>query len=200
MGSIKPALSGCVKAARLDNPHAEQASRKGAGGLPPCRPGRSVPVPPDPYERLQAARTAVKALKDERSMLAVRLVDLANARDVEPLPDATVKEKLERAAGSGDEDAPEDEQADGDEQAPAETPGLVDAAKQRRGADEQWVRECRLAVDGPSSGSGRWRRASPRRAGPSPTSRPTGPSPSGPPRPEARSSRPGRPTARPSST
>src|SRR5215217_8046543 len=253
MGSIKPALSGRVKAARLDNPHAEQASRKGAGGLPPCRPGRSVPVPPDPYERLQAARTAVKALKDERSMLAVRLVDLAkasdeealveasmrldalptellraelklaradrqaaratlqaaeaslaralaNVRDVEPLPDATVKEKLERAAGSGDEDAPEDEQADGDEQAPAETPGLVDAAKQRRGADEQWVRECRLAVDGPSSGSGRWRRASPRRAGPSPTSRPTGPSPSGPPRPEARSSRPGRPTARPSST
>jgi hypothetical protein len=157
-------------------------------------------VPPDPYERLQAARTAVKALKDERSMLAVRLVDLAkasdeealveasmrldalptellraelklaradrqaaratlqaaeaslaralaNVRDVEPLPDATVKEKLERAAGSGDEDAPEDEQADGDEQAPAETPGLVDAAQQRRGADEQWVRECRLAVE-----------------------------------------------------
>jgi hypothetical protein len=157
-------------------------------------------VPPDPYERLQAARTAVKALKDERSMLAVRLVDLAkasdeealveasmrldalptellraelklaradrqaaratlqaaeaslaralaNVRDVEPLPDATVKEKLERAAGSDNEDAPEDEQADGDEQAPAETPGLVDAAKQRRGADEQWVRECRLAVE-----------------------------------------------------
>jgi hypothetical protein len=156
-------------------------------------------VPPDPYERLQAARTAVKALKDERSMLAVRLVDLAkasdeealveasmrldalptellraelklaradrqaakatlqaaeaslaralaNIRDVEPLPDATVKEKLERAAGSGDEGAPEDEQADSDEQ-PAETPGLADAARDRRGADEQWVRECRLAVE-----------------------------------------------------
>jgi hypothetical protein len=156
-------------------------------------------VPPDPYERLQAARTAVKALKDERSMLAVRLVDLAkasdeealveasmrldalptellraelklaradrqaakatlqaaeaslaralaNIRDVEPLPDATVKEKLERAAGSGDEEASEDEQADSDEQ-PAETPGLADAARDRRGADEQWVRECRLAVE-----------------------------------------------------
>jgi hypothetical protein len=156
-------------------------------------------VPPDPYERLQAARTAVKALKDERSMLAVRLVDLAkasdeealveasmrldalptellraelklaradrqaakatlqaaeaslaralaNIRDVEPLPDATVKEKLERAAGSGDEEAPEDEQADSDEQ-PAETPGLADAARDRRGADEHWVRECRLAVE-----------------------------------------------------
>ncbi|HEY6707006.1 MAG TPA: hypothetical protein VJB61_05365 [Actinomycetota bacterium] len=157
-------------------------------------------MPPDPYERLQAARTAVKALKDERSMLAVRLVDLAkasdeealveasmrldalptellraelklaradrqaaratlqaaeaslaralaNVRDVEPLPDATVKEKLERAAGSGDEDAPDDEQADGDEESPVETPGLADAAKDRRGADEQWVRECRLAVE-----------------------------------------------------
>ena len=156
-------------------------------------------MPPDPYERLQAARTAVKALKDERSMLAVRLVDLAkasdeealveasmrldalptellraelklaradrqaakatlqaaeaslvralaNVRDVEPLADATVKEKLERAAGSGDEEAPEDEQADSDEQ-PAETPGLADAARDRRGADEQWVRECRLAVE-----------------------------------------------------
>lgn len=156
-------------------------------------------MPPDPYERLQAARTAVKALKDERSMLAVRLVDLAkasdeealveasmrldalptellraelklaradrqaakatlqaaeaslaralaNIRDVEPLPDATVKEKLERAAGSGDEEASEDEQADSDEQ-PAETPGLADAARDRRGADEQWVRECRLAVE-----------------------------------------------------
>ena len=156
-------------------------------------------MPPDPYERLQAARTAVKALKDERSMLAVRLVDLAkasdeealveasmrldalptellraelklaradrqaakatlqaaeaslaralaNIRDVEPLPDATVKEKLERAAGSGDEEAPEDEQADSDEQ-PAETPGLADPARDRRGADEQWVRECRLAVE-----------------------------------------------------
>ena len=156
-------------------------------------------MPPDPYERLQAARTAVKALKDERSMLAVRLVDLAkasdeealveasmrldalptellraelklaradrqaakatlqaaeaslaralaNIRDVEPLPDATVKEKLERAAGSGDEEVPEDEQADSDEQ-PAETPGLADAARDRRGADEQWVRECRLAVE-----------------------------------------------------
>jgi hypothetical protein len=156
-------------------------------------------VPPDPYERLQAARTAVKALKDERSMLAVRLVDLAkasdeealveasmrldalpvellraelklaradrqaaratlqaaeaslaralaNVRDVEPLPDATVKEKLERAAeGEGEE--PEGEPADDDEPAPVASPGLAEAAKQRRGADEQWVRECRLAVE-----------------------------------------------------
>jgi hypothetical protein len=159
-------------------------------------------VPPDPYERLQAARTAVKALKDERSMLAVRLTELAkssdeealveasmrldalpiellraelklaradrqaaratlqaaeaslaralaNVRDLAPLPDATVKEKLERAAGDEPEAAEGD--ADGDAEAageaPVETPGLEDAAKARRGADEQWVRECRLAVE-----------------------------------------------------
>jgi hypothetical protein len=159
-------------------------------------------VPPDPYERLQAARTAVKALKDERSMLAVRLAELArgsdeealveasmrldalpvellraelklaradrqaakatlqaaeaslaralaNIHDVRPLPDATVKEKLERAAeGDDDGEAPHGEAAD-EGSDPGETPGLADAAtaKDRRGADEQWVRECRLAVD-----------------------------------------------------
>ena len=162
-------------------------------------------MPPDPYERLQAARTAVKALKDERSMLAVRLAELAkgsdeealveasmrldvlpvellraelkltradrqaakatlqaaeaslaralaNVRDVEPLPDATVKEKLERAAGDGSEPADGEEGGaeepgqDG-EAAPRETPGLAEEAEARRGADEQWVRECRLAVE-----------------------------------------------------
>jgi hypothetical protein len=165
-------------------------------------------VPPDPYERLQAARTAVKALKDERSMLAVRLAELAkasdeealveasmrldvlplellraelklaradrqaaratlqaaeaslaralaNIREVEPLPDATVKEKLERAAGDGSEpadrgqDGAEEPSQDGDA-GPGETPGLAEAAeaaKARRGADEQWVRECRKAVE-----------------------------------------------------
>ena len=155
-------------------------------------------MPPDPYERLQAARTAVKALKDERSLLAVRLVELArssdeealveasmrldalpvelqraelklaradrqaakatlqaaeaslaravaNVRDVEPLPDATVKEQLERAAEDGAE-VPEAADGDQDEERPGETPGLAEA-KDRRGADEQWVRECRLAVE-----------------------------------------------------
>ncbi|HET9292532.1 MAG TPA: hypothetical protein VFQ49_15780 [Actinomycetes bacterium] len=154
-------------------------------------------MPPDPYERLQAARTAVKALKDERSLLAVRVAELAkgsdeealveasmrldalpaellraelklaradrqaaratlqaaeaslaralaNVREVEPLPDATVKEKLERAAGDEDDQASEGE---ADEHAPRESPGLAEAAKARRGADEQWVREGRLAVE-----------------------------------------------------
>jgi hypothetical protein len=156
-------------------------------------------VPPDPYERLQAARTAVKALKDERSMLAVRLAELAkgsdeealveasmrldalpvellraelklaradrhaaratlqaaeaslaralaNVRDLNPLPDATVKEKLERAA---EDDADAAEEPDGEQAEPAQgdPPGLAEAAKTRRGADEQWVRECRLAVE-----------------------------------------------------
>jgi hypothetical protein len=153
-------------------------------------------VPPDPYERLQAARTAVKALKDERSALAVRVAELAkgsdeealveasmrldalpaelrkaelklaradrqaaratlqaaeaslaralaNVREMEPLPDATVKEKLERAAGDEDEAA----EGEADQDAPRESPGLAEAAKARRGADEQWVRECRLAVE-----------------------------------------------------
>jgi hypothetical protein len=163
-------------------------------------------VPPDPYERLQAARTAVKALKDERSMLAVRLTELAkgsdeealveasmrldalpvellraelklaradrqaaratlqaaeaslaralaNIREVQPLPDATVKEHLARAA-EDDADPAGGERAgdaaagalDGDPP-PSETPGLAEAARARRGADEQWVRECRLAVE-----------------------------------------------------
>jgi hypothetical protein len=163
-------------------------------------------VPPDPYERLQAARTAVKALKDERAMLALRLAELAkgsdeealveasmrldvlpiellraelrlaradrqaaratlqaaeaslaralaNVRDVEPLPDATIKEKLERAAedesgpGDGDQDGGAEEGAREGEPAPREIPGLAEAVKARRGADEQWVRECRLAVE-----------------------------------------------------
>jgi hypothetical protein len=158
-------------------------------------------VPPDPYERLQAARTAVKALKDERSLLAVRLSELAkgsdeealveasmrldvlptellraelklaradrqaaratlqaaeaslaralaNVRDLAPLPDATVKEKLERAATDDAEPADGDQDgASEGEPAPGETPGLAEAAKARRGADEQWVRECRLAVE-----------------------------------------------------
>ena len=164
-------------------------------------------MPPDPYERLQAARTAVKALKDERSLLAVRLAELAkgsdeealveasmrldvlpvellraelklaradrqaaratlqaaeaslaralaNVREVEPLPDATVAEKLERAAEDGSEpgDGRQDDAAEGAAAgeagpAPGETPGLIEAAKARRGADEQWVRECRKAVE-----------------------------------------------------
>jgi hypothetical protein len=155
-------------------------------------------VPQDPYERLQAARTAVKALKDERSRLAVQLTELAkgsdeealveasmrldalptellraelklaradrqaaratlqaaeaslaralaNVRDVQPLPDATVAERLERAAGD-ESDPAEGEEDDAAEPAP-ESPGLSDAAKARRGADEQWVRECGLAVE-----------------------------------------------------
>ena len=163
-------------------------------------------MPPDPYERLQAARTAVKALKDERAMLALRLAELAkgsdeealveasmrldvlpiellraelklaradrqaaratlqaaeaslaralaNVRDMEPLPDATVREKLERAAedesasADGDHDGDAEEGAREGEPPPGETPGLAEAVKVRRSADEQWVRECRLAVE-----------------------------------------------------
>src|SRR5512132_564668 len=118
---------------------------------------------------VKAGRTAVKALKDERSTLALRLAELAkgsdeealveasmrldalptellraelklaradrqaaratlqaaeaslaralaNVRDVEPLPDATVKERLERAAE--DESEPPDGDQDGEEGEP----------------------------------------------------------------------------------
>jgi hypothetical protein len=152
-------------------------------------------VPPDPYERLQAARTAVKALKDERSTLMVRLAELAKGSDEEALVEAslrldalpaellraelklaradrqaakatlqaaeaslaraladvrdlpgpvaartvtvTVKDRLERAAADDDADPPAADQE----------PALPAAVRDRRGADEQWVRECRLAVE-----------------------------------------------------
>jgi hypothetical protein len=46
-------------------------------------------VPPDPYERLQAARTTVKTLKDERATLAVRLAELARGGDEDELMGAS---------------------------------------------------------------------------------------------------------------
>jgi hypothetical protein len=159
-------------------------------------------VPPDPYERLQAARTAVKALKDERSTLAVRLAELAKGSDEEalveaslrldalptellraelklaradrqaakatlqaaeaslaraladvrdvagPPPAPTVKEKLKRAAEEDDDAGePGEAEAEAAEPAEGEEPSLEAAAQARRGADEQWVRECRLAVE-----------------------------------------------------
>jgi hypothetical protein len=48
-------------------------------------------MPPDPYERLQAARTAVKALQDERSTLAVRLAELARGGDEDDIMTASVR-------------------------------------------------------------------------------------------------------------
>ena len=185
-------------------------------------------MPPDPYERLQAARTAVKALKDERSLLSVRLVELArasdeealveasmrldalpvellraelklaradrqaakatlqaaeaslaramaNVRDVNPLPDATVKEKLERAA-EGDDETPDGEQAEQDEDAepaPGDTPRPgrrgQGASRRRRavGARVPAGRGTGRAA-GPGAGGGRGRGGPPRarRAGP----------------------------------
>jgi hypothetical protein len=98
----------------------------------------------------RADRQAAKATLQAAEASLARA--LANVRDVEPLPDATVKEKLERAAadGSGPGDGEADaapERADAGEAAPSQAPGLAEAAKARRGADEQWVRECRLAVE-----------------------------------------------------
>jgi hypothetical protein len=48
-------------------------------------------MPPDPYERLQSARTAVKALQDERSTLAVRLAELARGGDEDDIMAASMR-------------------------------------------------------------------------------------------------------------
>ena len=48
-------------------------------------------MPPDPYERLQAARTAVKTLQDERSTLAVRLAELARSGDEDDIMAASAR-------------------------------------------------------------------------------------------------------------
>jgi hypothetical protein len=54
-------------------------------------------MPPDPYERLQAARTAVKALQDERSTLAVRLAELARDGDEDDI--TTTSARLDTLPG-----------------------------------------------------------------------------------------------------
>jgi hypothetical protein len=158
-------------------------------------------MPPDPYERLQAARKTVKALQDERSALAVRLAELARGGDEDDLVDASLRLdtlpgellraelRLARAdqhaaratlqaaeaslgavradlderraaadaAGSGGSgsaagggaagigrDVPgEDAAADPDEP----DGGNGGTAGGRRAAEEQWVRDCRLAVE-----------------------------------------------------
>ena len=100
----------------------------------------------------QAARATLQAA--EASLARA----LANVREVEPLPDVTVKEKLVRAAEDGPEPGDGGQDAAGEGAAPegappeatagpGQTPGLAEAARARRGADEQWVRECRKAVE-----------------------------------------------------
>jgi hypothetical protein len=142
----------------------------------------------------------VKALKDERSMLAVRLVELARGSDEEALVEASlrldalptellraqlklaradrqaaratlqaaeaslartlaevrevaaeqaasVRAPLDRAAADDDADADDEADPADDGQAGQAGPDLSDAARTRQGADEQWVRECRLAVE-----------------------------------------------------
>src|SRR6266511_3938291 len=54
----------------IDKPGRKRASKRRRAAVPQPPPGPSegtVRVSPDPYERLQAARTVVKALKDERA-------------------------------------------------------------------------------------------------------------------------------------
>jgi hypothetical protein len=132
---------------------------------------------------------------------------LANVRDVEPLPDATVKEKLERAAEDGSEPPTASRTAR------ART--ALRRGRRTQGRHPAWPRRPRPVAAPTSSGSasagwpwngadqrvpGPWRRPSPRPAAPPPTSPPPRLSPSAPPRPGVPSSRPAPPTARPTST
>jgi hypothetical protein len=154
-------------------------------------------MPPDPYERLQAARKTVKALQDERSALAVRLAELARGGDeddletasarLDTLPGELLRAELRLARadhqaaratlqaaeaslgavrtdlderGPADAGGPEGSATatgDGAEDATAgagpDTPGgdaVADPDEPdgggRLAAEEQWVRDCRLAV------------------------------------------------------
>jgi hypothetical protein len=155
-------------------------------------------MPPDPYERLQAARKTVKALQDERSALAVRLAELARGGDeddletasarLDTLPGELLRAELRLARadhqaaratlqaaeaslgavrtdlderGPADAGGPEGSAAatgGGAEDATAgagpDAPGGDAAADPdepdgggRLAAEEQWVRDCRLAVE-----------------------------------------------------
>lgn len=148
-------------------------------------------MPPDPYERLQAARKTVKALQDERSALAVRLAELARGGDQDDLESASARldslpgellraelrltradHQAARATLQAAEASLGAVRTDLDERGPADaagsegggatgtgpgTPGEDAAADPdepddqggggRRAAEEQWVRDCRLAVE-----------------------------------------------------
>jgi hypothetical protein len=120
-------------------------------------------VSPDPYERLQAARTAVKALKDERASLAVRLAELGRGGDEDDLMEAsrrldTLPGELLRAEldlARADHHA-----ARADHHAARATLVAAEANLARAGvdladpdpaservSDEHWVKECRVAVE-----------------------------------------------------
>jgi hypothetical protein len=162
-------------------------------------------MPPDPYERLQAARKTVKALQDERSALAVRLAELARGGDEDDLETASARldtlpgellraelrlaradhqaaratlQAAEASLGAVrtglDERGPADaggsegsgaatggdagDAATGDgaagtgpdtpgEDAAADPDGPDGGGGGRLAAEEQWVRDCRLAVE-----------------------------------------------------
>jgi hypothetical protein len=141
-------------------------------------------MPPDPYERLQAARTAVKALQDERSALAVRLAELARGGDeddlvaastrLDTLPAELLRAQLRlaradthaaratlqaaeaslaalRAQADPSRQQAADPEATGEEATGEDADGPHGAGGgdlgARLAAEEQWVRDCRLAVE-----------------------------------------------------
>jgi hypothetical protein len=147
-------------------------------------------MPPDPYERLRAARKTVKALQDERSALAVRLAELARGGDeddleaasarLDTLPGELLRAELRlaradhqaaRATLQAAEASLEAVRTDLDERGPADAGGDAERAATggtdapgedaaadpdqpdggdgggRRTAEEQWVRDGRVAVE-----------------------------------------------------
>jgi hypothetical protein len=117
-------------------------------------------VPPDPYERLQTARAAVQARKDERSELAARLLALGRGGDEETLAEVSARlDALPRELLTSELDlARADVEAARATLRAAEASlvraraeldeaGAPDRARARLETDEHWVRECRLAAE-----------------------------------------------------
>jgi hypothetical protein len=119
-----------------------------------------VPVPSDPYERLQAARAAVQARNDERAALAASLLELASGGDEESLAEASAR----LDALPGELHAAELDLAMADVAAARATlraaeaslarardeldeAGAPSKARARLETDEDWVRECRSAAE-----------------------------------------------------
>ena len=122
-------------------------------------------MPEDPYEQLQTARAAVRTLRDEQTALAARVAELARLGDHDALVEASQRlEALPAALHAAeldlarrDSEAARATLAAAEQSLTRERAALRDAeagpeeadggARSRLGGDEQWVRDCRLAVE-----------------------------------------------------
>jgi len=85
----------------------------------------------------QAAKATLQAAEASLARAVADVEDVAP-----PAPAPTVEDRLDRAAA---EDQPASPAAGADEE--EDEPTMASAVRDRRGADQQWVRECRLAVE-----------------------------------------------------